>query len=165
MTSTYGTRYVFGRIDQKMISSEVRLNWIFTPKLSLQLYLQPFIAVGKYDQFKELAQPKAYEYHVFGDAPSTVAYADEKYTIDPDGQGPAKPFSFWNPDFNMKSLRGTVVLRWEYFPGSLVYLVWTQNRADYANPGDFRLGRDFGDLMRAPGDNIFLIKVSYRWNM
>ena len=165
MTSTYGTRYVFGRIDQKMITGDVRLNWIFTPKLSLQLYLQPFIAVGQYDQFRELARPKAYEYHVFGDAPSTVAYADGMYTIDPDGQGPAKPFAFWNPDFNMKSLRGTVVLRWEYFPGSLVYLVWTQNRADYANPGDFRLGRDFGDLMRAPGDNIFLIKVSYRWNM
>ena len=65
----------------------------------------------------------------------------------------------------MKSLRGTLVLRWEYRPGSLIYLVWTQNRADFANPGDFRMGRDLGDLFRAPGDNIFLLKVSYRWDM
>lgn len=165
MTSTYGARYVFGRIDQKMLSSEIRLNWIFDPKLSLQLYLQPFIAVGKYDRFKELARPKTYDYSVYGDGPSTVVRADGRYTVDPDGPGPAAPFSFADPDFNMKSLRGTMVLRWEYRPGSLIYLVWTQNRADFANPGDFRLKRDFGDLLRAPGDNIFLIKVSYRWDM
>ena len=165
MTATYGARYVFGRIDQKMFSSEIRLNWVFDPKLSLQLYLQPFIAVGKYDEFKELARPKSYSYNVYGDGPSTIADAKGLYTVDPDGAGPAAPFSFGNPDYNMKSLRGTVVLRWEYRPGSLIYLVWTQNRADFANPGDFRLRRDFGDLLRAPGDNIFLVKVSYRWNM
>lgn len=165
MTSTYGARYVFGRVDQKMLSSEIRLNWIFDPRLSLQLYLQPFIAVGKYDKFKELARPKSYVYNIYGDAPSTVIRTDGVYTIDPDGPGPAAPFSFDDPNFNMKSLRGTMVLRWEYRPGSLIYLVWTQNRADFANPGDFRLRRDFGDLLRAPGDNIFLIKVSYRWDM
>ena len=65
----------------------------------------------------------------------------------------------------MKSLRGTIVLRWEYRPGSLVYLVWTQNRADDADPGDFRLRRDLRSLLRTAGDNIFLFKVSYRWNM
>jgi hypothetical protein len=165
MTPTYGARYVFGRIDQKMLSSEIRLNWIFDPRLSLQLYLQPFIAVGKYDRFKELAKPKSYSYSAYGDGPSTIAREGELYTVDPDGAGPAAPFSFGNPDFNMKSLRGTMVFRWEYRPGSLIYLVWTQNRADFANPGEFRLRRDFGDLLRAPGDNIFLVKVSYRWNI
>jgi hypothetical protein len=57
------------------------------------------------------------------------------------------------------------VLRWEYRPGSLLYFVWTQNRADYQNPGDLQFGRDMHDLFSAPGDNIFLLKVSYRWNM
>jgi hypothetical protein len=85
--------------------------------------------------------------------------------VDPDGSGPADPFAFENPDFNVKSLRGTVVLRWEYLPGSLLYFVWTQNRADYGHPGDFQIYRDLGDLLTAPGDNIFLIKVSFRWNM
>jgi len=165
MTATFGTRYVFGRLDQKVLSSEIRLNWIFTPKMSLQLYLQPFLAIGKYDEFKELSEPKTYDYNIFGEDESTIAYSDETYTVDPDGPGPAADFPFYNPDFNMKSLRGTIVLRWEYHPGSLLYLVWTQNRADYTHPGDFNFSRDLGDLFTAPGDNIFLIKFSYRWNI
>jgi hypothetical protein len=174
MTATYGRRYVFGRIDQKVLGSDIRLDWTFTPKLTLQAYLQPFIAVGRYERFKELAAPKTFSYHTYGEAAggggggaSTIVYdpASDAYTVDPDGAGgEAAPFSFGNPDFNYKSLRGTVVLRWEYRPGSLLYFVWTQNRADYANPGDLRLGRDLGNLFSAPGDNIFLLKVSYRWN-
>ena len=179
MTATYGKRYVFGRIDQSVVGSEIRLDWTFTPKLTLQAYVQPYIAVGHYDRFKELAEPKAFAYNVYGDGGfgdneggaangSTIGYDEESstYTVDPDGAaGAAEPFTFWNPDFNYKSLRGTVVLRWEYRPGSLLYFVWTQNRADYANPGELRFGRDLGDLFSAPGDNIFLLKVSYRWNM
>ena len=165
MTETYGARYVFGRIDQRTLASEIRLNWIFTPKLSLQAYLQPFIAVGQYDKFKELATPKAYKWNVYGDGNSSIRFEDGSYIVDPDGVGPAEAFSFWNPDFNYKSLRGTVVLRWEFLPGSLFYLVWTQSRADYAHPGDFQLRRDLGDLLTAPGDNIFLVKVTYRWSL
>jgi len=165
MTATFGSRYVFGHIDQRMVAAEVRLNWTFTPRLTLQAYLQPFLAVGRYNRFKELAKPKSLDYNVFGEGGSTIAYADGSYTIDSDGDGPAAAFSFGDPDFNVKSLRGTVVLRWEYLPGSLLYFVWTQNRADYAHPGDFRLRRDLGDLLTAPGDNIFLIKVSYRWSL
>ena len=165
MAATYGTRYVFARIDQKVLGSEIRLDWTFTPKLTLQAYLQPYIAVGHYNRFKELAEPKTFLYNTYGEGASTISYDDasDVYAVDPDGA--AEPFSFGNPDFNYKSLRGTVVLRWEYRPGSLLYFVWTQNRADYANPGSLRLGRDLGDLFAAPGDNIFLLKVSYRWNM
>lgn len=167
MIETFGTRYVFGGYFQRMLSSNIRLNWTFNPRLSLELYLQPLLAVGKYDQFKELASPKKYEYNLFGEDGSTISYSDsaEEYTVDPDGPGPAPDFSFANPDFNFKSLRGTIVLRWEYLPGSILYFVWTQNRADEANPGDFNFRRDMGDLFTAPGDNIFLIKISFRWNI
>ncbi len=165
MTETYGSRYVFGRIGQKVLGSEIRVDWTFTPRLTLQAYLQPFIAVGSYDRFKELAQPRSLDYNLYGQGASTIAYADGSYTVDPDGPGPAAPFSFGNPDFNYKSMRGTVVFRWEYRPGSLIYFVWTQNRADFANPGVLSLWRDLGDLFSAPGDNIFLLKVSYRWNI
>ena len=168
MPATYGARYIFARIDQKVLGSEIRLDWTFTPKLTLQAYLQPYIAVGHYDMFKELALAKSFAYNVYGEGASTIGYddADGVYMVDPDGAGgAAEPFTFGNPDFNYKSLRGTVVLRWEYRPGSLLYFVWTQNRADYANPGNMRLGRDISDLFSAPGDNIFLLKVSYRWNM
>ncbi|MCX6564382.1 MAG: DUF5916 domain-containing protein, partial [Candidatus Aminicenantes bacterium] len=164
-TETFGTRYIFGRLDQKVLSAEIRLNWTFTPKLTLQAYLQPFIAVGRYDRFKELARPKTYDFNSYGDGASEISYADGVYAVDPDGPGPASSFYFGNPDFNVKSLRGTIVLRWEYFPGSLLYFVWTQNRADYAHPGDLQFRRDLSDLLTAPGDNIFMLKVSYRWNM
>jgi hypothetical protein len=165
MAETYGARYVFGSIYQRTLSAEVRLNWTFTPKFSLQLYLQPFLAVGQYDEFKELARPKSFEYNIYGQGNSIITFADDIYNVDPDGPGPAPEFSFSNPDFNYKSFRGTIVLRWEYLPGSTLYFVWTQNRADYSNPGDLKLGRDLGDLFTAPGDNIFLIKISYRWNI
>jgi hypothetical protein len=165
MTSTYGTRYVFGYLDQKIVAAVVRFNWTFTPRLTLQAYLQPFLGVGTYSRFKELARPKAYDYSLYGESGSTIESIDGRYHVDPDGPGQAEAFSFENPDFNVKSLRGTVVLRWEYLPGSLLYFVWTQNRADYANPGDFRFRRDLGNLLTAPGDNIFLIKVSYRWSL
>ncbi|MEN6310357.1 MAG: DUF5916 domain-containing protein [Acidobacteriota bacterium] len=168
MTATYGSRYVFGRLDQKVIGSEIRVDWTFTPRLTLQAYLQPYLAVGTYDAFKELARPRSFDFNAYGadGGASTIAYAGGTYTVDPDGAaGPAAPFSFGNPDFNYKSMRGTVVFRWEYRPGSLIYFVWTQNRADYANPGNLRLWRDLGDLFSAPGDNIFLLKISYRWNM
>ncbi|MGB9004933.1 MAG: DUF5916 domain-containing protein [Candidatus Aminicenantales bacterium] len=165
MTSTFGRRYIFGHLTQKTIAVDIRLDWTFTPRLTLQAYLQPFLAVGQYNEFKELARPKSFDWNIYGRNGSTIGTADGAYVVDPDGEGPAEAFDFDNPDFNYKSLRGTVVLRWEYLPGSLFYLVWTQNRADYAHPGDFQFRRDLGDLLTAPGDNIFLFKASYRWNM
>ena len=89
MTATYGSRYVFGHIKQQIVSAELRLNWTFTPALSLQAYLQPFIGVGHYNAFKELARPRAYAYNAYGQGASTVDYADGVYTVDRDGAGPA----------------------------------------------------------------------------
>lgn len=163
--STFGSRYVFGRLDEHVLANEIRLNWIFTPRLSLQLYVQPFLAVGHYDRFKELAKPKTSQYNIYGQAASTIIYQDGLYIVEPDTAQGAAPFTFSDPDFNVKSLRGTAVLRWEYLPGSLIYFVWTQNRNDYGHPGDFQLRRDLGDLFTAPGDNIFLLKFSYHWSL
>ncbi len=160
---TYGARYVFADIVQHTISSSIRINWSFTPRLSLQAYLQPFIASGDYSRFKELAKARSYDFNIYGEGNSTISCNNGVYTVDPDGEGPAQPFSFFNPDFNIRSMRGTVVLRWEYRPGSVLYLVWTQNRMDYANTGILDLGRDFVDMIKAPGDNIFLLKIAYRW--
>jgi hypothetical protein len=165
MTETYGSRYVFSDIHQKTLACTFRINWIFTPKLSLQAYIQPFISVGAYDRFKELARSKSFDFNTYGQGDSTISYGNGIYLIDPDGTGPSPSFSFYNPDFNYKSLRGTVVLRWEYRPGSTFYAVWTQNRADYANPGDFSLGRDLKALFSAEGDNIFMIKFTHRFKL
>jgi hypothetical protein len=165
-TSTYGVRYVLSDVIQKTLPIEIRINWTFTPRLSLQAYVQPYLAVGDFSAFKELTAARTFDFDYYGEADSTIAYAGGVYTVDPDGAaGPAAPFTFGDPDFNLKSLRGTVVLRWEYRPGSMLYLVWTQRRADYGHPGDFDLWRDLGDVFRAPGENIFMLKFSYRFEL
>lgn len=165
MTATYGRRHVFAFMNEKVLSTEIRLNWIFSPKISLQVYLQPFIAVGQYAEFKELAQAATNSFTIYGEGGSTIVGNEGAYRVDPDGSGPAPAFTFADPDFNFKSLRGTVVFRWEYRPGSVFYFVWTQNRQDLANPGDFKFGRDLGDLVSAKGDNIFMLKATYRFNL
>ena len=164
-TATFGKRYVFALLKEKVLSAEIRLNWIFNPRISLQAFLQPLIAVGKYAEFKELARPATYSFNYYGRNGSTIARNDGEYMVDPDGAGPAAEFTFANPDFNFKSLRGTVVFRWEYRPGSTFYFVWTQNRQDFANPGELDFGRDLGDLISAKGDNVFMLKATYRFNL
>ncbi len=163
-TSTLGVRYVLADIVQKTLPIEFRLSWTFHPRLSLQAYLQPFLGAGDYRAFKELHAVRTFDFDFYGENGSSIAFENGVYTVDPDGPGgPAVPFSFGNPDFNLKSLRGTVVLRWEYRPGSMLYFVWTQKRADDSYPGDFEFGRDLGDVFRAPGENIFLLKFTYRF--
>ena len=90
------------------------------------------------------------------DATGAVA----SYTIDPDGTGAAKPFTIGNPDFSQQSLRGNAVFRWEYRPGSVVYVAWTQSRFGDQSFGDLDFIRDRGALFAARPDNIFLVKAS-----
>lgn len=165
MAATFGRRHVFAFLDEKVLSAELRLNWIFSPRISLQAFIQPLIAVGAYSGFKELARPASREFRCYGGDGSTIERAGGRYRVDPDGPGAAAAFFFSDPDFNVKSLRGTVVFRWEYRPGSTLYFVWTQNRQDFAHPGDFDLGRDLGDLASAPGDNVFMLKATYRFSL
>lgn len=167
-TSTCGVRYVLADIHQTTLPVETRINWTFTPRLSLQAYLQPYIGAGDFSAFKELSAARTFDFDYYGsfDSSTISRSPDGLYTVDPDGPaGAAAPFTFADPDFSLKSLRGTIVLRWEYRPGSLLYLVWTQSRADHSDPGDFDLWRDMGDLLRAPGENIFMIKFSYRFKL
>lgn len=165
MTATDGTRYIFALMKQKTTSCSLRMNWIFTPRLSLQAYIQPYISVGSYQDFAELRAPRTDDLRVYGNDGSSISRIEDQYRIDPDGSGPLSPFQVGNPDFNYKSLRGTVVLRWEYHPGSSFYFVWTQNRADYADAGHFSLGRDLGHLFSAPGNNVFMIKINHSFNL
>jgi len=161
--NTFAKRYVFASLKQKELSAGIRVNWTFTPKLSFQLYAQPLISTGDYTEFKELAKPKSYDFNIY-DSQNIIQNNDE-LQVDPDGSGPAEPFTFDNPDFDFKSLRGNAVLRWEYSPGSTLYLVWTQRRADSEYHGDFLFNRSFKKLWTTEADNIFMIKMTYWWNM
>lgn len=162
-TATYGSRYVFGTMDQKTIGAGIRLNWTFTPMLNLQLYVQPLLSTGTYSGIKELARPRSFMFNQY----QNIQYNkdDNTYTIDPDGAGPAGAFTINNPDFNFKSLRGNAVLRWEYMPGSVFYFVWTQSRSDVESTGDFSLRKSFSGLTDIHPDNIFAMKFTYWFNM
>jgi Domain of unknown function (DUF5916) len=160
-SATFNKRYVFGELDQKTIGANIRLNWTFTPKLSLQFYAQPLISTGNYTNIKELAHPKTYGFNVYQD----VKLDDGTYTVDPDGAGLAQQISFDDPNFNFLSLRGNAVLRWEYSPGSVIYFVWTQSRSESENIGNFQFGRSTQKLLDLHPDNIYMIKFTYWFNM
>jgi hypothetical protein len=160
--ATFGHRYVFSDIEQIQVTMPVRFSWTFSPRASLQLYMQPLVASGDYWGFKQLAAPRTFDFARFGRQVGTMEKdASGRYTVDPDGAGPAASFGFADPDFNYKSLQVNAVFRWEWRLGSALYAVWTQRRADYANPGTFDAGRDLSALTKAPADNVFMLKVTY----
>ncbi len=160
-TATYGSRYLFSRIAQESIELSTRVEWTFNSRLTLQMYLQPYVAAGDYYEFKEVARPRSMEYHVYGSGAGTISQNEGVYTVDPDGEGAALPFTFSDPDFNYRSLRGSAVLRWEFRPGSAMYLVWNENREGAVTTGTFDLGRDAGALADIPSDDVLMVKVSY----
>ena len=138
-----GTHFTFARLHQRTSAVTTRLDYTVTPALSVQVYAQPFITAGDYDALRELADPRA------------DRYADRFRSF----VGPLN-------DFNVKQFRSNTVVRWEYRPGSVLFLVWQQGRGQYdRNLGSFDLGRDYGDLFKSRSDNTFLIKGSYWFSL
>ncbi|HLL48888.1 MAG TPA: DUF5916 domain-containing protein, partial [Longimicrobiaceae bacterium] len=164
-THFMGDRVVFSDLEQNTLSLDTRLAVTFTPTLSLELFAQPFVSSGEYGGFKEYAAPGALR-RVAYDAGQLqpvrgASGRDSVYLLNPD-RDPATPgFTFTNPDFNLRSLRGNAVLRWEYRPGSTLFLVWQQNRSGGEPFGDFRFGRDAAGVFRSHPDNVFVVKATY----
>lgn len=167
---TYGSRYVFGDLDQTTVSMDVRLNWTFTTELSLELYAQPFLSSGDYTAYKQLLAPETFDFEELPDGtagPGAVACAsgrsclapDGDRLLDLDGDGTAD-VRFEDLDFNVRSLRANAVLRWEYRPGSTIFFVWQRQQAESVQVGDFDLGRDLGALWKVPSENIFILKAN-----
>ena len=163
-TAFDGKRYVFGFITTRQLSLETRVDWTLRPTVTLQLYAQPFFATGDYSAFSEFAAPRVLKQLEYGKEAGTITrdVTSATYTVDPDGAaGPAQPFSFDDPNFTFRSLRGTAVLRWEYRPGSTVYFVWTQQRSGNDSFGNLDFRRDSRALLGDRPDNVFLVKATY----
>jgi hypothetical protein len=125
---------------------------------------QPFVSSGEYSNFKEFVAPRSLAKRSFTSAELTTrldADGNTIYVLDPDRDPNTEQFEFSNPDFNFRSLIGSAVLRWEYRPGSTLFLVWQQQRAGSAATGDFNFSRDTEALFNQQADNIFLVKMSY----
>jgi hypothetical protein len=157
-------RYIFGRIEQQIVSMSFRLDLIITPELTIQYWGQPFIASGKYSEFKYITDPTADR---FSDRFRT--YADDEIRLDEDNMYQVEEssnslsYGFENPDFNVKEFLSNLVFRWEYRPGSFVYLVWSQTRSGSDPYGIFHLGEDFSDMWDIHPQDVILLKVSYRF--
>ena len=161
--ATFGRRAVFATLDQRELSLVTRLDWTFSPRMSLQLYLQPLISAGDFTSYKEFAQPGTFDFDVYGRNVGTISRDDPSstYTVDPDAAGPAAAFSFADQNFNFRSLLANVVFRWEYRPGSTIFLVWQQSRSGAEGIGDFSFRRDFDAIFDNPAVNVFAVKMTY----
>jgi hypothetical protein len=152
-----GRRYVFGDIRQSELNTTIRADWTFTPYLSLQLVAQPFVAAGRYDTYKEFTTPGEFRFR-----PYTPLLRDGRtVTVDPDGAGPAAPFSFGEQDFTVRALRGNAVVRWEYRPGCTVFFVWQQQREGLDPIARLGLRDDARRIFTDPMRNVFLVKATY----
>ena len=160
---TYGSRYVFATLDQHQLAFVTRVDWTFTPALSFQMFAQPLLAAADFTDYKEFARPRQFEFEVYGRDAGTISRDDATgiYTVDPDAAGAAPSFTFSDRDFNRRILRGSAVLRWEYRPGSALFLVWQQNRFRSISTGEFDLGRDFSELWEVPPENVFVLKGTW----
>ena len=165
---TFGTRYLFADLERKDFSIVGRVNWTFTPRLSLELFAQPLISSGDYVTYKQLLQPETFEFDVFEEGSvagqscqggRTCEDASNNRRLDFDGDG-VVDLTFTDRDFNLRSLRSTAVLRWEYQPGSTLFLVWQHQQADRGHVGDFEVSRDVQALFDAPSDDILMLKAN-----
>lgn len=130
------TDYVYGTLSRDVVDLTVRATYAFTRDLTLQAYMQPFVAVGDYYKVRKLALPNSYQF-----TPVSLGY---------------------DPDFNSKSLQSNVVLRWEYVKGSTLYAVWNRTQGDQSRPGVFNAFRDLRDAFGAgEANNVFMIKATY----
>lgn len=127
--------HIYGRLTRNVVNFTGRATYSFTRDMTLEAYLQPFVAAGDYSDIRKLALPRSFAF-------DPVAITD-------------------NPDFSNKSLRGTIVMRWEYLPGSTLFLVWNMAKSDDSRPGEFSAFRDLGAGFRAPGSHVFVSKLSY----
>ncbi|MFQ5510824.1 MAG: DUF5916 domain-containing protein [Candidatus Krumholzibacteriia bacterium] len=156
--ATFGSRYLFSSIERSQLVTQLRLNYSFTPDLSLELYAEPFAASGRYFRFGELSAARSKDLRHYGtDGTSILNNGDGTYTVT-DG---AQTFDFEQPDFNFLSFRSNLVMRWEWSPGSTLFLVWQQNRSDDNESGSLVGPTRLFDALSAEGDNFVALKVTY----
>ena len=154
---------VLGTIDQRTAALTFRIDVALRPNLTVQYYGAPFLANGSYREFKRVTVPHAAAYqdrfHVFG--PEEIQYADGNYEVDENQDG-SVDYEFHDPDFEARDFNSNLVLRWEYQPGSLFYLVWSQARSGFVTDGNLSVGDDMHALFDVHPHNVFLVKLS-KW--
>lgn len=160
------TSYLLAEIDQTTLALSLRINVSLSPNLSIQYYGHPFISSGNYSSFKLVNDERndLYKYRTTVLQPNQISYEEQQelYLIDQNIDG-STDYVFENPNFNFLEFKSNLVARWEFSPGSVIYLVWTQNRNDSYSSGKFDFRNDVDNLFSDYPYNVFLVKLSYRF--
>jgi hypothetical protein len=162
-------RFIFGTLNQKILNLSLRINYNITPNLSVQYWGQPFLAAIDFSDYKMITDPLnasySHRFHVYGSDQLNYVSDQNRYYID-ENLDSADDYSFKNPDANSDVFLSNLVLRWEFRPGSTIFLVWSQSR-DYNEPvGEFAVWNNVTNLFssKKPYD-VFLVKFSYRFGL
>ena len=155
--------YIFGELKQTTVSLGLRANFTFSPELTLQVYAAPFYSAGRFPAVKRVADPRAAtfadRFDVLGADRATRTTAGD-WDIDLDRDA-TTDLTIGNPDFGFVSFRSNAVLRWEYRPGSTIFVVWQQNRGDFTSDGRYQPREAYRMLRATRPENVFLVKLNY----
>jgi hypothetical protein len=159
-------KYINAKINQRTFSTSLRVNYTINPNLTLQYWGQPFISRGRYTDFKSVVSAEAKDFNdrfvPYDDTQLSFNETDGVYEVDENVNG-TTDFSFSNPDFSFVQFRSNLVLRWEYIPGSEIFLVWSQGMSGSADPNDSLAGGLRSQILDQKPENIFLLKMTYRF--
>jgi hypothetical protein len=156
------TKYLVGTIDRKTISSTLRFEYYFSPEISLQYYGNPYASIGKYANFREVADASNKDLNLRYNALNHIPRKDNYYSLQKDG---VTTYTIKNPDFNFQELNSNLVGRWEFRPGSTLYLVWTNSRSAYSDQLNQSIWKSFGNIWNVNSQNVFMIKFSYWFSL
>lgn len=138
-----GVSYLFAELDQETVDLTLRSSILFTRDSSLELYLQPYLTAGSHRNPRELARPDTYDLRPFRGVDAAAS------------------------DFTYGAVNVNMVYRWEYCPGSTLFVVWTHGRSQYdrrsyhGNPDDFEDHLRTSPLFDNEPENRFMVKLSY----
>jgi hypothetical protein len=156
--------YLMGHLEQTTAALTARVSYAFTPDLALDVYAQPFLSSGHYSTIREVVSAKAKDFEqrfsTFGPDRLSFSKSTNRYSVDLEPNGVAD-FSFANPDFSVREMQANAVLRWQYRPGSTLYVVWSQSRENGALASGLPVRQELNRLFSVPAKNVFLVKMSY----
>ena len=156
--------FILGTLDRKTMGLTIRMDYAVSPDFTIQYYGNPYISTGIYRDIKKIVDPSAHEYdrlyHVFNGSEIVFDETENHYHIDEDLNGEME-YEVNNPDFNFHQLRSNLVARWEYKPGSTVFLVWTHGRSEYEQITDSTINHGFNRMFDIASQNVFLLKFNY----
>jgi len=156
------TKYLVGTIDRNTISSTLRFEYFISPEISIQYYGNPYASIGTYSNFREVADSKNKSLDLRYQKLDHYLKPNNYYLMEKDG---VSQYSIKNPDFNFQELNSNLVGRWEFRPGSTLYLVWTNSRSAYSDNLDQSIWGSFGDIFNTKSQNVFMVKFSYWFSL